>query len=514
MKKQFIIQTILILFLLALPAGLTACASATTEDSEVPADISVLQDKRIGILTGTIYDSVTKEKLPDAEYLFYNNITDLTSALLTNKIDAFAEDETILREIEHTNGNIFILPEKVSSYDVGYIFAKNDHGQDLCSQFDVFLRQAKESGLTEELHEKWFHRDEDTSMLDYARLPADKGILTVATSGMSVPLSFVQNNIIVGYEVELIARFCEENGYGMQMMQMDFGGIISAVQSGRADMACSGIGITEERKEQVLFSEPTNVIDGYFAVRKDAANHASPISRIKDSFYNTFVKENRYRLFLQGILVTVMITLMSLLFGTALGFLVYSKARNNFNGVLSKVADFFIWLIHGMPMVVFLMILFYIVFGNTALSGFVVAVIAFSLSFACSMYSMLKSGEKAVDGGQSEAAFTLGFTRKEAFYQIVLPQAAIHFMPSYKAEIVSLIKATAVVGYIAVQDITKVGDIVRSRTYEAFFPLIVIAIMYFVMAAVMTAIVNKTDFIYDPAKKDLTKILKGVRQDD
>ncbi|MBQ4595655.1 MAG: ABC transporter permease subunit, partial [Firmicutes bacterium] len=161
-----------------------------------------------------------------------------------------------------------------------------------------------------------------------------------------------------------------------------------------------------------------------------------------------------------------------------------------------------------------LMILYYIIFGRVSIQSFYVAVLGFTLTFACSMYGMLETGEKAVDKGQSEAAFTLGYTPGETFNKIILPQAAYHFLPSYKAEIISLIKATAVVGYIAVEDVTKVGDIIRSRTYEAFFPLIMIAIMYFVMAELLSAIVNRLDLKIDPNKRDVTKIMEGIDHDD
>jgi polar amino acid transport system substrate-binding protein len=124
---------------------------------------------------------------------------------------------------------------------------------------------------------------------------------------------------------------------------------------------------------------------------------------------------------------------------------------------------------------------------------------------------MIQSGVKAVDNGQTEASYALGFSDTQTFFGIVLPQAAQHFLPSYRAEIVSLIKATAVVGYIAVQDLTKMGDIVRSRTYEAFFPLIAVAIIYFVLAGILKAVVDKLTVSVDPEKRSDKKILKGIR---
>ena len=476
--------------------------------------ISELADKKIGILTGTIYDSITKKVLPDADYQYYSTITDLTSALLSNKIDGFAEDESILKEIVKNNEEIGIIREEVSNVEVGIIFAKNAHGDKLREEFNEFFSKIKESGEDVDIYNKWENYDNNTTMIDYENLPATNGTITMATSGMSYPFNFVVNNKVVGYEAELIARFAQEYGYNMQVLQMTFDGIISAVQSGKVDLAASGIGITEERSKQVNYSIPDAIIKGYVAVRTNKSDNTSFINKIIDSFERTFIKENRWKMFLEGILTTMSITILSLLLGTILGFIAYTTARRNFNGLFAKIVNFIIWLIHGMPMVVLLMILYYIIFGNVSINGFYVAVIGFTLSFACSMYSMLLSGEKAIDKGQNEAAFTLGYTPSQTFYKIILPQAAYHFLPSYKAEIVSLIKATAVVGYIAVQDITKIGDIIRSRTYEAFFPLIVIAIMYFVMAAILTYFVNKIDYLIDPEKKDRKKILKGMKIND
>ncbi|MBQ5359626.1 MAG: ABC transporter permease subunit, partial [Lachnospiraceae bacterium] len=142
-------------------------------------------------------------------------------------------------------------------------------------------------------------------------------------------------------------------------------------------------------------------------------------------------------------------------------------------------------------MVVLLMVLYYIVFSKVAVSGAVVSVIGFTLVFASGVYGMLKSGVGVIDKGQTEAAYALGYSDRRAFFRVILPQAIPHIMPSYKAEITAIIKATAIVGYIAVQDLTRAGDLIRSRTYEAFFPLFAVAVIYLVLEAVLTALVGK-----------------------
>ena len=123
-------------------------------------------------------------------------------------------------------------------------------------------------------------------------------------------------------------------------------------------------------------------------------------------------------------------------------------------------------------------------------------------------------GVGTVDRGQYEAAYALGHTNRHTFFRIILPQALPHIMPAYKGEIVGLIKATAIVGYIAVQDLTKMGDIVRSRTYEAFFPLIAITIIYFALESLLGFLIGRIRIRIDPKRRTPGRILKGVKTGD
>ena len=160
------------------------------------------------------------------------------------------------------------------------------------------------------------------------------------------------------------------------------------------------------------------------------------------------------------------------------------------------------------------MILYYIVFGNVSVNGVFVSVLAFTLTFGAGVFGLLKMGVGAVDDGQYEAAYALGYSKNRTFFKIILPQALPHVMPAYKGEIVALIKATAIVGYIAVQDLTKMGDIVRARTYEAFFPLIAIAVIYFVLEAFIGYFISRLDICFEPKKRGKDEILKGIDTHD
>ena len=279
--------------------------------------------------------------------------------------------------------------------------------------------------------------------------------------------------------------------------------------------------VTPEREEEVLFSTPTSHGGIVLAVRasdlategRDADKKPSGLDGVRLSFEKTFLRENRWKLFMQGVKTTMLITMLSILFGTMMGFGIFMLCRND-NPVANTVTHFCIWLVQGMPMVVLLMILYYVVFGNVAISGIVVAVIGFTLTFGAAVFGLMKMGVGMIDRGQYEAAYALGHSNRHTFYRIILPQAIPHVLPGYRGEIVSLIKATAIVGYIAVQYLTKMGDIIRSRTYEAFFPLIAVTVIYFVLEGLLNTLTGWLQVRSNPKKRGKERILRGIKTDD
>ncbi|MCR4705582.1 MAG: transporter substrate-binding domain-containing protein [Lachnospiraceae bacterium] len=488
----------------------------TAQESEGAfTTLNELQDKTIGIQTGTNFDALTAKQLPNAKFEYFNSLPDLVGALKTGKIDAFPGDEPQLLVTMKEEPSVTILDERLDHFDFGFIFPKDGKGDALRDEFNAFLEMVKADGTLEKIRNVWFDDDESKQVPSgYEDLPATNGTLVLATEGAYPPFNFYKNNKVVGLDVDLATLFCKEYGYGLHVEVMSLDATIPAVKTGKVNFAASGITITSERAESVNFSDPYFSGGTVMAVLKaDAAAGGNPIEQIKASFEKTFIKEDRYVLFAQGIGVTLFITVLSVIFGTALGFVVFMWCRKG-KRFANTVTNFMIWLIQGMPMVVLLMILYYIVFGKSSIEGEWVAVIGFSLTFGAAVFGMLKAGVDAVDRGQTEAAYALGFTDRQTFFEIVLPQAARFFMGSYRGEIVSLIKSTAIVGYIAVQDLTKMGDIVRSRTYEAFFPIISVAVFYFILAALLTTIVKWLTAGVDPRKNKEKKFLKGVKTHD
>ena len=156
------------------------------------------------------------------------------------------------------------------------------------------------------------------------------------------------------------------------------------------------------------------------------------------------------------------------------------------------------------------MILYYVVFGRSDLGSVGVSIIGFTAMFSCTVAELLKMGAGAVDRGQTEAALAMGYSERQTYLRIIFPQSIEHFLPAYKSEVITLVKATAIVGYIAVQDLTKVSDLVRSRTFEAFFPLIATAIIYALFTLVLTWLIRRIDLLIDPRRRSMNRILRGV----
>lgn len=224
------------------------------------------------------------------------------------------------------------------------------------------------------------------------------------------------------------------------------------------------------------------------------------VKSVGQSFYNNIIKENRYLLIIDGLKVTIIISVLSVIFGTLLGSLICFM-RMSRRKLLSHTAKIYISILRGTPVLVILMIIFYVIFASIDIDPALVAVIAFGMNFAAYVSEMYRTGIESVDRGQTEAGIAMGFTRVQTFVYIVAPQAIRRILPVYKGELISLVKMTSIVGYIAVQDLTKASDIIRSRTFDAFFPLIMVAVLYFFISWLLLQILGYFERRSDPKLK-------------
>lgn len=216
-----------------------------------------------------------------------------------------------------------------------------------------------------------------------------------------------------------------------------------------------------------------------------------------DSLYLNFVKDDRYLYLTRGLAVTLEITFFALLIGVVLGFiLAIIRSTCDKTGklkILNMIAKLYITIIRGTPVVLQLLILYFVIFASVNINKVVVAAIAFGLNSGAYVAEIVRSGIMSVDNGQMEAGRSLGFNYTQTMWYVIMPQAFKNVLPALVNEFIVLLKETSICGYIGLMDLTRGGDIIRSRTYEAFFPLIAVAIIYLVIVMLLTAFVNRLE---------------------
>jgi polar amino acid transport system substrate-binding protein len=205
---------------------------------------------------------------------------------------------------------------------------------------------------------------------------------------------------------------------------------------------------------------------------------------------------------LAGLDVTLEVSLLSILLGTLAGALLCFM-RMSRNRVLCNTAKFYIELMRSLPLLLLLLVLFYLVFASSGLGKIQVAVVCFTLYFGAYISEIFRSGIEGVDKGQWEAGAAMGMGKGLVLRKIILPQALYRVLPVYKNQMTALIKATSIVGYVAIMDITKTSDLIRSRTFDAFFPLLLTAIVYLLLSWLFGLAADALERRLAPKKREL-----------
>ena len=212
------------------------------------------------------------------------------------------------------------------------------------------------------------------------------------------------------------------------------------------------------------------------------------------TFYLNFIEDDGWKYITVGLKNTLIITFFACLIGIVLGFLV-GMVRSTYEKthklkILNAVCKVYLTVIRGTPVVVQLMIIYFVVFGSVRISKVLVAVLAFGINSGAYVAEIFRSGIMSVDSGQLEAGRSLGFNYWQTMWYIIMPQAFKNVLPALCNEFISLLKETSVAGYIALQDLTKGGDIIRSRTYSAFMPLFAVALIYLTIVMIFTKLIQ------------------------
>ncbi len=448
--------------------------------------------------------------------------------------------------------------------------------------------------------------------------------LIMVTNATFPPYEFYQGSKIVGIDADMVREIARRNNFELVIEDMAFDSVIAAVQTGKADVAASGITVTEDRKKQIDFTtsyvkadqviivrdatdingadsmkgrrigvqhgttgdtyvtthigEPERFQDGALAVASlatgkidavvlDSAPAQEHVARntglrilptslaseeyamairknrpellrifnktlidmqadgtmdaitaryqdkngtdtgtqtaaesgswLADSFKLNFVKDDRWKYLLNGFLVTIEISFFAVLMGLGIGFLVaVIRSTHDQTGrhkVLNLLCHLYLTVVRGTPVVVQLLIIYFVIFAAVDVSKVLVAIVAFGINSGAYVAEIIRSGIMAVDRGQMEAGRSLGLSFGATMRSVILPQAFKNVLPALGNEFIVLLKETSVCGYIALQDLTKGGDIIRSQTYDAFLPLIAVALIYLIVVVCLSQLLKKLE---------------------
>lgn len=431
----------------------------------------------------------------------------------------------------------------------------------------------------------------------------------MVTEATFPPYEYFSGSEIIGIDADIVRHVATQLGYDLEIQDMSFDSVITAVQSGKADIAASGITVTEDRKKSIDFTVPY-VTSSLLIIAKDgspitkpgdlkgkrigvqhgttsdlyvsehfgdperfqngglavealmvgkidvavmdqdparvhvskqpgihlldspltseyyafAFQKGSPLvkkfdeilnemkangdlnkyiekyrsnltkgvpsekekkgfwNKMKSSFHLNFIKESRYMYLVRGLGVTLSVSVVAILIGVALGFLIaIIRTTADQTGKLkvgNAICKLYLTVVRGTPVVVQLMIIYFVIFASLDISKVFVAMVAFGLNSGAYVAEIVRGGIQSIDIGQMEAGRSLGLSYTQTMTHIIIPQAFKNVLPALGNEFIALLKETSVAGYIALQDLTKGADIIRSQTYDAFLPLIVVAMIY------------------------------------
>ncbi len=221
------------------------------------------------------------------------------------------------------------------------------------------------------------------------------------------------------------------------------------------------------------------------------------LSSIADNFYQSVIYDNRYQFILEGLFHTILIAFFAVIIGIILGLIITIirdyNAKCGKLKILSKLAKWYVDIIRGTPVILQLMIIYYVIFKSVDINIVIVGIIAFGLNSSAYVSEIIRGGLNSIPKGQIEAGYSLGFQYGSIMKYIVLPQTIKTILPGLGNEFITLLKETSVGAYIGIIELTKASDIIASRTYDYFFPLLIIAIIYLIMTLGLSKLVNNLE---------------------
>ncbi|MCR5104908.1 MAG: transporter substrate-binding domain-containing protein [Eubacterium sp.] len=367
---------------------------------------------------------------------------------------------------------------------------------------------------------------ENTNASDVTEDSNNKKILRLALDDDgSIPFAYMSAGKPVGYEIDILVDFCKEYGYEVSIDMTDFANMQTGVSNGTYDLGCGGITITDERKKSLNFCSPVyrggvavcvlnkktarvNNVSKDEATNPDADSEVksqdtlgqrdstevinnnnlqreSRIANLKRHFRKAFIEDRRYMLFTNGIAVTLIISLFAVLFGSPFGFLLYKGAKRG-TLFIKFICKAILWITQGVPSIVLIMILYYAFYRDLFIGGIIASITGFTFAFAEMSYRNIDKNSRRVEEGKIAEDYRLEYFDDKEFINRLLRACGNDLLEDFRDNLVTVIKASAVVGYVAVQDMVKTFDKIRMESLETVLPLLATTIIYIIIIKIIT----------------------------
>ena len=336
-KKKIILGIMAVVVVFAVAVG--AFNSATKVNAKTENKITCVDDlpgASIGVQLGTTADIYASDYEGDdagTQIERYNKGADAIQALLQNKIDCVMIDEQPAKAFVKKNPSLVILDEAFADEEYAFAIAQNNAA--LTAEINEALAALKEDGTIDSIIHNYIGTDEEIGKSPYVKKDVErtKGTLVVATNATFPPYEYYENDAIVGIDMDIMQALCDEMGYELSIEDMEFDSIITAVQSGKADVGAAGMTVTDERKQNVDFSDSYTTAKQVIVVPGDG--QAASLS-FSEKFHQNFIEDNRYMYLLKGLVNTIVITIFALLIGIVFGsLLAIVRTTHDRNGGLN-----------------------------------------------------------------------------------------------------------------------------------------------------------------------------------
>lgn len=428
---------------------------------------------------GSSYQIYFAEHYPDYQLVDFGP-AEMLLAVQSGKADFGFVDSL---ELLALNLDRYGLEQKFTGFqrhEYPMLFSKKT--PEYCDLFNDFMYQFQSDGSMTRLLDRWMGPDDSLRYLDTLDLPTQGDIMVIALSVSRYPYTYFTEAGPSGFQVDLMNHFSAWSGVPIEYKVMDTGAIMPAMMGGTVHCTMIPYENTEERARFVAFSEPYITDCGSCIGRKaDFYDKGPLLARLKESIQLNLVEENRWKMVLNGFLVTIEISIYSIIASILVGAGICAM-RMSRRKWLQSIARALLNLVRRIPLLIMLMLMLYVVFASVQLNPMIIAVLSFALYFGAYFSESFRTGIESIQRGQWEAGYAMGLSPVATFRKIILPQALLRIIPVFKGLMITLIKSTSIVGYIAIFDMTKASDMIRSRTFDAFFPLLLTAALYLILS--------------------------------